>query len=475
MISGRQTLDSIETTLREQHQKINLADQQLANLGEQRLELQKDEVAVYRALARQRVDYIASAETLSVFDESEQKVVALLKQRKDEAVQLAEEIKQLEQQGDSLDQQRAEQSDKLEQAVAVLDDAELVTQQRLGADPIYQAQRDKTTEAERIALHADEKASRSEEEQQEKGCSYQNDPLFMYLWQRKFGTSEYSANPLSRWLDGRVATLIGYMDAHSNYARLKELPLRLREHSDRTRQNADSEYQALEQLDVEGRQRDGIPALETAEAQQQQQLDLIDAQVTDNESQYQAQIERKQRFAAGKDKSYKAVVDYLRSELSRDDLQQLRQEALSTPYPEDDVIVGQMLDLEEDRQSLEKTSGDIQQSLTQHQQRLRELESLRSEFKQRQFDNPRATFSNGALIGAVLQDVLNGGMKNDSLWDVLNQQQRHHRGRVNPDFGSGGFGRGSMWGGGRSRRGGGIFRGRPGGGRSGGFRTGGGF
>jgi hypothetical protein len=486
MISGRQTLGSIEASLREQHARIKLANQQLAKLGDERLELQKTEVENYRTLARQRIDYIASNSTVAAFDESEHKVIALLQQRKAQSVQLTRDIEQLERQREELNQHRSHQADVLESAATVVDEAEAKTQQRLDADPAYQAQRDKARDAARIALHADQKATTSEQEHQEKGQSYRNDPLFTYLWDRKFGTSEYRANPLSRWLDGRVAKKIGYLDARTNYARLEELPLRLREHSDRRKQRADDEYLALKKLDEEGRIQDGIPALEAVEKQEQQTLDAIDAQIADNENQFQEQIDRKKRFAAGNDKGYKSVVEYLTSEMSRTDLQQLRYQALATPYPEDDIMVNQLLDTEQEKVSLEKTSQGIQQSLEQYQQRLKELEAVRAEFKRRRYDNPRSGFSNGALVGTVLQNVLNGAMRNDSLWDVLAQQQRHHTGRANPSFGSGGFGRGTIWGGGhRGGFGGGLFGGRGGGGfgglggggggGGGGFRTGGGF
>lgn len=497
MISGRQTLGSIEAALREQHAKIKQAENKLAALGDQRLEIEKTAVENFRALARQRVDYIASGSVLSAFDESEQRVMALLKQRKQKAVELDQHIARVEQQQETLQQQRSKQADSLEQAAAALDAAEAVTQERLDNDPAYKAQRKKARDADRIALHADDKASRSEQEQEEKGQSYRDDKLFTYLWDRKYGTSEYQANPLARWLDGRVAKRIGYTDAHTNYARLKEIPLRLREHAERSQQRAESEYQLLKEIDEQARIEDGVVALEDALRAEQQLLDDIDKHIEDSDTEYKELLERKQRFAVGRDKSFKAVVDYLSSEMSRDDLQQLRQEALATPYPEDDMIVSQMIDTETEKQSLEKISSDIEQSLQLNHQRLKELEEMRSEFKRRRYDNPRTAYSDGAMIGMVLNNVLNGSMKSDSLWDALNRQQRHRSGRSNPHFGSGGFGRGTVWGGGQSRGGGGlggrglggggifggggglggggIFGGGGGGLGGGGFRTGGGF
>ncbi len=488
MISGRQTLGSIEAALREQQAKIKQAENKLTDLGDQRLEIDKTTVENLRTLARQRVDFIASGSVLSAFDESESRVMQLLKQRRQKALELDQQIARHEAQQETLQQQRGSQADRLEQATTALDEAEARTQERLDNDPAYREQRKKAREADRIAIHADEKATRSEQEQEEKGQSYRDDPLFTYLWDRKYGTSEYHANPLARWLDGRVAKRIGYTDAHTNYKRLREIPLRLREHAERSKQRAESEYQRLKDIDQLARVEDGVVALEDAMKAEQQLLDDIDKHITESDAEHQALLERKQRFAVGRDKSYQAVVDYLSSEMSRDDLRELRQEALATPYPEDDMIVNQMLDTEGERQSLERSIDAVEKSLQLHNQRLQELEEMRKEFKRRRYDNPRAAYADGAMIGMVLNNVLNGAMQSDSLWDVLNQQQRHKTGRSNPHFGSGGFGRGTVWGGGFSRGGGGIGGrglggggifggggGLGGGGLGGGFRTGGGF
>ncbi|MEJ2358872.1 MAG: hypothetical protein P8Y13_12475 [Deinococcales bacterium] len=77
------------------------------------------------------------------------------------------------------------------------------------------------------------------------------------------------------------------------------------------------------------------------------------------------------------------------------------------------------------------------------------------------------------LVATVLANVIGGMLNQGALWRVLEQQRRFQPPRTNTTFGSGGFGRGSPWGGVLKPPGGG-FRG---GGRmgGGGFRTGGKF
>jgi hypothetical protein len=285
----------------------------------------------------------------------------------------------------------------------------------------------------------------------------------MYLWQRRYGTSDYRANPFARWLDGKVSKLIGYTDASVNYARLTAIPERLREHANRVKQQAEVEFESLRQLELQARAADGISALEAVQGQEQEKLDAIDARLEALGADYQGLLQRRERLASGEDKHYQQAVTYLASEFGRDDLQELRRDALATPFPEDDVIISRLLDAEQKRRGLEAALAELKTLAQQHQARLRELESLRTEFKRRHYDRPDSHFSDAAMVGMILGNFLNGMANRDSLWRVLEQQQRYRPRRANPHFGSGGFGRGSPWGGG-----GGGFGG-------GGFRTGGGF
>ncbi|MFZ0256610.1 MAG: hypothetical protein WAN46_13435 [Gammaproteobacteria bacterium] len=468
MISGRQTLASIERSFHDEQMKLEAVQSRISDVSDQLVELQKSEAGHYRELARLRVDSIASGAVIASIDATERQVAALLRARESAAKELVQTIRLAEDHRQQLVQERAAQADVLEQAAEKADAAEAKTQARLDADSVYRAQRERAREAERTALHAADKATRSEQEQDEKSLSYRNDRLFMYLWQRRYGTPGYRANPVTRWLDGKVAKRIGYTDTSVNYARLQAIPERLREHANRVKQQAETEFELLRQRELEAREVDGIPALEAVQAQEQDKLDAIDTRLEALAADYQGLLQRRERLAAGEDEHYQQAVTYLASEFGREDLQELRRAALATPFPEDDVIISRLVDAEQKRQGLEAALSEVKLLAQQHQERLRELESLRMEFKRRHYDRPDSHFSDGAMVGMILGNFLNGMANRDSLWRVLEQQQRDRPRRSNPHFGSGGFGRGSPWRGGGRGGGGGGFGG-------GGFSTGGGF
>jgi hypothetical protein len=143
-----------------------------------------------------------------------------------------------------------------------------------------------------------------------------------------------------------------------------------------------------------------------------------------------------------------------------------------------------MLQREDERRQIEASIQVLKGTIAQHQRRLSELEALRADFKRSRYDRAGSTFGDEAMIAMLLGQFLNGLLDRQNLWRILQEQQRYRPQHSDPTFGSGGFGRGTVWGGGVGDLGGmgDIFGGRRGGGfgggggrGGGGFRTGGGF
>ncbi|NCC27222.1 MAG: hypothetical protein EOM22_03475 [Gammaproteobacteria bacterium] len=495
MMSGRQTLGEIDRAADAARARVAAIEARV-EAAEQQLQVQhRGQIEDYKALARLRIGLLADGALLRHLDQSEQQVAALLTQRETALTLLKEQIQFAESGLRTLESERNEQAARVDAAVQAADAAEARTQARLAGDDAYKARLARATEAERKAAHAAEKADRSEEEREEKGVSYREDPLFMSLWKRRYGLPDYRAWPLTRWLDGKVAGLIGYADARANYARLSEIPERLREHAMALAAAAEAELAALEAIDEAARVEDGIPALDAAIVDAQAALEAIDQRIAEVQNDLHGLEVRKASYAAGQDDYSAKALELVTSELQRDDLMELRREALATPFPEDDLIVARLLEREDERRRLDGALHTLRESLARDRQRLDEVETLRTDFKRNRYDRADSQFGDEAMIAMMLGQFLNGALDRRNLWRVMQEQQRHRPERSDPGFGSGAFGRGTVWSGGLgdARRQGEIFgglgrgsaghaggSGKPGGtgkrGRSsGGFRTGGGF
>jgi DNA repair exonuclease SbcCD ATPase subunit len=491
MVSGRETLANIDAAVTEARRKIAALDDQIEEVNRRLSELRKLQTEDFKDLARVRIGLLSDPELVLRLDEAEHQVLALLAQRDAALKELESQIQAAESGEQGLAQERQAQAARVDSAAEAVDAAEAKTKARLDADPAYRAQRETAHEAERVAMHADEKATRSEEEREQKGAAYRADPLFMYLWNRQYGLPGYKAWGLTRMLDNWVARLIGFSDARANYSRLNEIPQRLREHATGVKATAEEAFAALKALDEEARAADGIPALESVVAAEQERLDAIDARIAAAESDHQGLVVKKALFGSGDDQYSRQAVEHLARELARDDLMELRREARETPLPDDDLIVGRMLERADERHRIEASVQAIKQTADQQHQRLTELEALRADFKRNRYDRAGSTFGDDKMIAMMLAQFLNGMLDRQNLWRVIREQQRYRPQHSDPSFGSGGFGRGTVWGGGlgdlrdlgdivggfgRGGRGrGGIGGGFRGGGGGGGFRTGGGF
>lgn len=488
MISGRQAIAEVSQVAQGQQQTLAGLDAQLDELRGQQQALLHERAEQLKALARMHVELL-DADPSGPLDTAEAQAARLLEARDAAAAVLEREIADAQAELDALEQERSLQAERLQAAADTLDEAEAATQTRLAADADYQAQLQRTHEAERVALHAAEKASEREQEQASKGSTYRADPLFMYLWQRGYGSAEYRGRWLTAWLDGKVARLIGFNDARLSYQRLIDIAPRLREHAERMQRRAEAEIDALAALDEDARAADGVPALEQARDREQEVIDAVDQRIEGAHQRLDVLLEQRSTFVAGQDEQSRAAVDHLADALGARELVELERAARATPMPEDDRLVASLAELERQQRRLAFMHEQTETTRTKQQERLRELSLLQRELRERRMDRPGSQFENKAMVAMMLANFVGGLLDRRALLRGLEEQYRYRPPRTNPDFGSGGYQRGSPWGGrprvgsgggsmgGSSRRGGfgGGGFGTGGSFGGGGFRTGGGF
>ena len=449
------------------------------------VELQKQQAERYKRMAKLRLDEVISGKLTAGLDAAGQRVRELLQSRSEAQMSLGREIDGAQTERTDLEAQRSDINELTVQAAKALDTAEAVTQKRLGQDDAYQTQLKKTRGAEHIAEHAEEKTKRAQESRQKKGTPYQDDPLFSYLWGRGYGTSSYSANPLTRYLDKWVARLCHYHEARPNYAMLLEIPKRLGEHAQRVRVTADEEFVNLTQLEENAAEADGVPALRDTLERAQSGLDQIDTGIEGVEDRLRDLETQRTRFAGGNDEYIENAIETLSSVFEHEKLNTLYEYARATATAEDDVLVQELEAGARRAMEIKDTLAKNKRVRERHLDRMKDLENIRRRFKKQHYDSVHSGFGNTAAVAMILNQFLRGVATSGELWGTLEREQRYRRMESNPDFGSGGFGgRQGTWhypfprsGGGGSRDGG-LGRGGLGGGGlggGGGFRTGGGF
>lgn len=487
MISGAQTLGSIDRGLQGIRKEIDRVDSDLSRIGTALSTNKHLQNRAVNRLARIRLDEVTGGTFTQSLDTADQQAKELFAQREQALNALEKKILDAKEDLRNLEGLRATQLKEVNYHAEEVIDAEREVQTALESDADYQAQLAQVRAADSIADQAEDKTAQAEQDKEEKGRPYQQDPLFMYLWNRHYGTSEYRANPLTRALDGWVARRCGFDKERVNYWTLLEIPQRLAAHAGAARAQAANQLQALEELELAAAEQAGIPLRQQALAQAQEKLDGMDAAIAAAEEQLDAQLEQRGRYASGKDRYIEQSLALLDAAMRQRDIYDLVAATQATQSPEDDVLVRELGDLREQADDLEQDIAEQRAVRETKIGRLKELEQVRRQFKQRRFDDVRSGFGNGEIIASVLGQFLGGLVRSSDLWRTLERHQRHTDVGAWPDFGSGGLGgrsprRRSPWhrpganiriGGSDGfrlpRRGGFSSRGR------GGFRTGGGF
>jgi DNA repair exonuclease SbcCD ATPase subunit len=459
MITGRDTLQEINSHALQAQSLIEGADGEADSLTQRLSRLRLEEAEQYRKLAEFRLDDIRAGAVTVRLDKAYEAVDSYMEQHQQDIAALDTDLAKLQQQQQVLDQQRESKRKERDQAADDLQQQVQISKTNLENSTDYLHQQEKALQATEVARRADEKASQAEADLDRKGKPYQDDKLFMYLWNRRYLTPDYAHGGIIRKLDDGVARLIGFKKARADYHMLTELPRRLRAHATQAAEEAERERQSIQEMEQQAAEKDGLPTLQATLDTAEDQLQQINADIESTEKQYQELLRQRKDLTVGDDNNTLKALSLIAAELEREDIISLFQQAQSTPRPEDDAIVKQLHKLQQESNEISKRLTELKTIQEKQRHALEELARVRGKFRRRNYDARHSSFPSGLGLGVLLGELLRGGRSSGSAWDRIEHAQKW-----NPPKGGGGFGGGF-----------GGFGGGFGSGGGGGFRTGGGF
>ena len=507
-LSGPEALRSLDDALRDIRREEDQIAKRLARSAELVGKLRETESELFRQLAGIRLEDGTQAELAGRLTRAEVKARELLSQHATDLSQAEKDLKSVDKQIAALAKERVQrvaEAGEIETKLKTLADAAAL---EAAKDPAYVEKRKAAEELAQIATESLSKTEQAEKDREEKGKPYRDDPLFMYLWERGYGTKSYRHNNLIAYLDSLVAGLVRYPEARVNYAMLNEIPLRLREHAERKQALAAAAMEELAALEQAALDAAGGQPVREALAAAEARMAAIDEEMVVLEDKRDALANQQRDLAEGSDPAFGSAVSGLAEALGREDIRALLDDARRTQTGQDDTIVKQIDEVRQRQHEEEEDSREHRSRLKTLATRRRELEDIQYEFKKQGYDTPQSSFGEDKLIGDMLNEFLRGGISAAEYWGRWRQSQ-HWSGRRGGGVSPGG---GFQWpdssfGGGSSRRGGGFngglgggfggswgrlptgggSRGSAGGGfsrprsgssgsrKSGGFKTGGGF
>jgi hypothetical protein len=425
MISGFDTLRQIEAAYAEaRNDEMRLSDA-LRAASERAANLRRDRLTQLNALARLKFDLIRRGELIDNLDAAERQAKAALAEIQRD---IEEAAKLREAAADALHRaevNKTKHERDYEAATLEFQNVERRAASELESDPEWRRVTDRVASLQKTLAQAQAKAAQAEADRGRKRSPYEQDLLFMYLWERKYGGQEYQAGAFTRYMDGLVARLIGFREARQNYETLNRLPTRLHDHAADVAAALRGEQQRFAVLKQSAIERaGGAPLQEKARAAKA----ALDASEAERAAAAEAFKEANSRYflliGRGNEGRFGEIVRLMQENDSRDDVVTLYREAARTKTPEDLTIVETIDKLTKAIDKADADVAELRRMVEVAATRGSDLEGARADFEARDYDRPGTAFGNEATIRDVLGGILKGAIAGAVLGQVLGQGYR---------------------------------------------------
>ena len=504
LISGRDALHRLDTLTAGAREEFDAAARAADGHSRRRMDLARLKANSYRELAAMRLDVIRS-EADDTLTAAEKEAARLLTEHAAFVEAINRDVAAADAALKDTEAARRAGEGDVDAALHAYETLVGETEKAVQADPGYIALKDAFEQSRAVAVRAEQKLELAKTDRSEKGKPYESDPLFSYLWQRKFRTPEYGKRGLSRMMDGWVARLCRYDEAYLNYARLTELPDRIGEHLATMRLEEAEAQAAIERFEAQVLKTRGAAKFSSELAAAKDKLKALDASLAAAEATHAGLRVKQEQAASGDTGPQEKARRVIEEGLAKASFPDLKVLAAETTTPDDDRIVDTLIKLRTEELQMEVNARSVDALPARRRAGAETLEQVRSRFKQSGLDSPyvmllRAAFE--AALEAYGRGPLPDG---EALWRAIRatiqQAPRNdddyfggpRRGRNigvgdvvagvvigeiikaatgGSRWGGGGWGGGGFGGGGSSGGGGFKTGGRIGGG---GFKTGGRF
>lgn len=296
-------------------------------------------------------------------------------------------------------------------------------EQRLRQDDQFVHLSDRAAVAEAALERAEANLQEIDQDSARKLPAYDNSTFFRYLYDRGFGTRQYTHRGLTRRMDRWLAKYIDFNQAKQGYEFLRKTPEQMRQIIAEDRQAFDTVMDELERRRDEVALQLGLPdKIRTARELQQQrveQLKLLDAILAEGEH-IQNELNELENTRGP---YYREAIQVYREMLDTSSSKDLERRAQQTLEITDDQIVARLMGVESEVEKLDETARRHRSELDQMHSYLEELGRLIQRFRAAQFDSSRSQFV-GSLD--LLDEVERAQEANDIrlLWKRIRNAQR---------------------------------------------------
>jgi hypothetical protein len=495
LITGRDALHRLDSLTAGAREEFDAAARGAESHSRRRADLARLKAEGYRELAAMRLDVI-KAETADTLTAAEKEAARLLTEHAAFVAQIDGQVAQAEAKLKDAEAVRRAGEVEVDAALNAYETLVAETEAAVQTDPGYIALKDAFEQARAVSVRAEQKLELAKTDRAEKGKPYEADPLFSYLWDRKFRTPEYKKRGMSRALDGWVARLCNYDQAYLNYARLIELPDRIAEHMANMRLEEAEAQAAIERFEAQALETRGAGKLSAELDAAKEKLAALDGALAEVEARHSGLRRQQEQAASGDAGPQEQARRVLEEGLAKASFPDLKVLAAETTTTDDDRLVEALIKLRTEELQMEVNWRGVEAMPARRRAGAETLEAVRRRFKEAGLDSPYVMLLRPAFEAAIEAYGKGPSPDGEALWRALKATVRQAPRNDDDYFGGprrglnvGGAGdviagvilgevikaatRGSRWGGGGF--GGGFGGGGGSRGPRGGFKTGGRF
>lgn len=433
-MKGRDALALLDGELGRLRQSLAAALADADDVESRRAAIHCEQAAAYGALAAMRLGFVQAGGNGAEFDKLDASARALAERHTEfvEAEKAALEAAQAELA--RLEAKRSGLAAQHDAAIAAYEARVADAEANLKGSAAYAALVEAAQEARAVRQRAQQKLEIARTDRTQKGAPYELDPLFSYLWSRKFRSPDYKAGGIVRLLDGWVAKLCRYDEAFLNYQRLTQLPDRIAEHAVFVAGLEDRAEAALVDAEQQAMREAGVEALKAGADSLKAQIGACDGDIDQAEEAHREQARLHE--AALKEEAGPAVDvrERLAAQLSKASFPDLRVLVAQTAGTEDDRLVDELVRLRAEEISLDLEAGARLKRPRLLREDLARMEALRRQFKEARLDSPYVLMPRAAF-DEMMSNLIKGIMDVRDTLHGLSRSVRRAEAQAHPDFG----------------------------------------
>lgn len=437
MWTGRQTLASLEQAIARLNADESQLDGAMRQSAAEAERLRRERATTLREIARFKLGEIEAGRLIRNLDVGERRALQILAERRDRLTALAEQRVEAVQELEKAEAARHDAAAKVEAALDAVTEKRNEVEAQVEVTPEWKAAQAEFDAADAIANEAEKKADQSEDELSAKRKPYDNDPLFIYLWQRGFGTQAYQAGNLVRFMDRQVSDFIGFLDARPNYAMLTDIPRRLREHATDRREAAQGRQEAVAEIEQRAMRAAGVEELERGLAEARHRLAAADEATEEKRARLKKLDDQRDALqSTSENEAYNEAIEAMVGADSTDTIATLLAEARRTDTSADERLVRALERLDERIATADRESAELRKSAKELAVRRVEVERARGQLRGSGYDHPDVVFRNDNQIADAIEQIARGVIRSGILWDLLRAGYGTRGRRYNRRFGN---------------------------------------